>query len=459
MSGFFMCSFLVFAKLLEQKALESSNRILKYRGPDYTHIVYHNDFSFIHNLLNITGHFQPQPFLQDSIVCVYNGEIYNYNDFGDFTSDGQCLIPLYKRFGTTFPQKLDGEFTLCLIDFTKQIILLASDTFRTKPIFISTEPVFSCSTFSTPLLELGAKNVQHFPANTIRVYDLTTLKVLEELQTVHFDLHQYKTNYDDWISAFERSITKRAALTNKQQPYVCLSSGYDSGGICCALKSLQLPHTIFSIPTNEHTGILMARECFSDPIEVLYETLDKEDPLLLRTRLPVQTEDFQYSIWESKKHWNSFSLFQDDATMGIAKICSRAKERNLRVCLSGSGCDEIMSDYAVNGSAVFPHSCFNGIFPDNLETIFPRSSTDTDCVWKSFYKSTQEAYLMKEEYIAGSYGIETRYPYLDKQLVQEFLWLSPELKNKAYKAPLDMYLSSYEYPFEKGIKRGFSPLT
>lgn len=454
-----MCSFLVFAKLLEQKALESSNRILKYRGPDYTHIVYHNDFSFIHNLLNITGHFQPQPFLQDSIVCVYNGEIYNYNDFGDFTSDGQCLIPLYKRFGTTFPQKLDGEFTLCLIDFTKQIILLASDTFRTKPIFISTEPVFSCSTFSTPLLELGAKNVQHFPANTIRVYDLTTLKVLEELQTVHFDLHQYKTNYDDWISAFERSITKRAALTNKQQPYVCLSSGYDSGGICCALKSLQLPHTIFSIPTNEHTGILMARECFSDPIEVLYETLDKEDPLLLRTRLPVQTEDFQYSIWESKKHWNSFSLFQDDATMGIAKICSRAKERNLRVCLSGSGCDEIMSDYAVNGSAVFPHSCFNGIFPDNLETIFPRSSTDTDCVWKSFYKSTQEAYLMKEEYIAGSYGIETRYPYLDKQLVQEFLWLSPELKNKAYKAPLDMYLSSYEYPFEKGIKRGFSPLT
>ena len=454
-----MCSFLVFAKLLEQKALESSNRILKYRGPDYTHIVYHNDFSFIHNLLNITGHFQPQPFLQDSIVCVYNGEIYNYNDFGDFTSDGQCLIPLYKRFGTTFPQKLDGEFTLCLIDFTKQIILLASDTFRTKPIFISTEPVFSCSTFSTPLLELGAKNVQHFPANTIRVYDLTTLKVLEELQTVHFDLHQYKTNYDDWISAFERSITKRAALTNKQQPYVCLSSGYDSGGICCALKSLQLPHTIFSIPTNEHTGILMARECFSDPIEVLYETLDKEDPLLLRTRLPVQTEDFQYSIWESKKHWNSFSLFQDDATMGIAKICSRAKERNLRVCLSGSGCDEIMSDYAVNGSAVFPHSCFNGIFPGNLETIFPRSSTDTDCVWKSFYKSTQEAYLMKEEYIAGSYGIETRYPYLDKQLVQEFLWLSPELKNKAYKAPLDMYLSSYEYPFEKGIKRGFSPLT
>ncbi len=453
-----MCSFLVFARLLEQKALESSNRILKYRGPDYTHIVYHNNFSFIHNLLNITGHFQPQPFFQDSIACVYNGEIYNYKDFGDFTSDGQCLIPLYKQFGTTFPQKLDGEFTLCLIDFTKQIILVASDTFRTKPIFVSTEPVFSCSTFSTPLLKLEAKNVEHFPPNTIRVYDLMTLKVLQEEQTVYFDLRQYKITYNDWMSAFEASVKKRATLTNNQQPYVCLSSGYDSGGICCALKSLKLTHTIFSIPTNEHTGILMARECFANPMDFHYETLGEEEPLLLRTQLPVQTEDFQYSIWESKNRWNSFSLFQDNATMGIAKICSRAKQRNLRVCLSGSGCDEIMSDYAVNGTAVFPHSCFNGSFPDDLESIFPKSPSDTKCVWKSFYKSTQEAYLMKEEYIAGSYGIETRYPYLDKQLVQEFLWLTPELKNKAYKAPLDVYMTQHEYPFEKNVKRGFGPL-
>jgi hypothetical protein len=65
---------------------------------------------------------------------------------------------------------------------------------------------------------------------------------------------------------------------------------------------------------------------------------------------------------------------------------------------------------------------------------------------------------MKEEYIAGAYGIETRYPYLDKQLVQEFLWLTPELKNKVYKAPLDFYMTSQKYPFEKGVKRGFSPL-
>ena len=75
--------------------------------------------------------------------------------------------------------------------------------------------------------------------------------------------------------------------------------------------------------------------------------------------------------------------------------------------------------------------------------------------WHSFYDGTQIQYLNKEEYVAGSYGIETRYPFLDVKLVQEFLWLSAELKNKKYKAPLDEYLSANQFPFQKGMKTGF----
>ena len=57
--------------------------------------------------------------------------------------------------------------------------------------------------------------------------------------------------------------------------------------------------------------------------------------------------------------------------------------------------------------------------------------------------------------MAGSHGIETRYPFLDTKLVQEFLWLSSKLKNKQYKSSLDAYLTKEKYPFEKGIKVGF----
>jgi hypothetical protein len=65
------------------------------------------------------------------------------------------------------------------------------------------------------------------------------------------------------------------------------------------------------------------------------------------------------------------------------------------------------------------------------------------------------AYLTKEEYVAGAHGIETRYPLLDKALVQEFLWLSPHLKNRRHKAPIVEYLERNRFPFHEGLKVGF----
>ena len=86
------------------------------------------------------------------------------------------------------------------------------------------------------------------------------------------------------------------------------------------------------------------------------------------------------------------------------------------------------------------------MFPKNLNTIFP---------WNSFYKSSQESYLAKEEYSSGMWGIETRYPFLDKDVVQEFLWLSPDLKNKNYKSVLHEYFINNNFPFDEGRKVGF----
>ena len=66
-------------------------------------------------------------------------------------------------------------------------------------------------------------------------------------------------------------------------------------------------------------------------------------------------------------------------------------------------------------------------------------------------------YLNKEEYIAGHYGIETRYPFLDKYLVQEVVWLDSKLKNSKYKSALHEYLSKNNFPFAEE-KIGFNTL-
>src|SRR4029079_9979105 len=119
-----------------------------------------------------------------------------------------------------------------------------------------------------------------------------------------------------------------------------------------------------------------------------------------------------------------------------------------RIYLSGQGADEIFADYGFGGSAFYPHSNFGGRFPEDLSSIFP---------WPSFFGSTQASYLMKEEYVAGAYGIEARYPFLDKFLVQEFLSLRPELKNWKYKSALRHYLDINGYPCAFDRKFGFVP--
>ena len=132
--------------------------------------------------------------------------------------------------------------------------------------------------------------------------------------------------------------------------------------------------------------------------------------------------------------------------MGLSAICHRANKESMRIYFSGQGADEIISDYGFGGKKIYKHSEFGGMFPANLNGFFP---------WHSFYDGTQIQYLNKEEYVAGHFGIETRYPFLDRQLVQEFLWLSHDLKNSKYKSALDEYLLINEFPYQPQEKRGF----
>ena len=124
-----------------------------------------------------------------------------------------------------------------------------------------------------------------------------------------------------------------------------------------------------------------------------------------------------------------------------------ARPKNQLIYLTGSGADEIFSDYGWKGIKHYRHSTIGGLFPDDLSKVFP---------WRNFFGNTQKAYLRKEEYIAGTYGIEGRYPFLDKDVVQEFLWLSAELKNINYKAPIHNYLLLNNYPFDLNKKVGFN---
>ena len=116
-------------------SIVTSNKFCAKRGPDSTNVEEINGVEFIHNHLHITGSVIKQPFVKNDVVCVFNGEIYNYKDFGTYSSDGECIIDVYKTYGDQFAEKLDGEFAICIVDFSAQKLITVTDTFSCKPLW------------------------------------------------------------------------------------------------------------------------------------------------------------------------------------------------------------------------------------------------------------------------------------------------------------------------------------
>lgn len=80
-------------------------------------------------------------------------------------------------------------------------------------------------------------------------------------------------------------------------------------------------------------------------------------------------------------------MSQDPASSGLSFILQEVRRRGILVYLSGTGADEIISDYGHAGKKIFPHSNFGGLFPEDLREIYP---------WEAFFLGTQRDYLMKE---------------------------------------------------------------
>lgn len=444
-----MCSFIFSSKKIED--LDDINRVTKFRGPDLTIHKKINGFEYVHNLLSITGDLTPQPIEKDDIVCVYNGEIYNFKDFGDFKSDGESIIEAYKQYGVDFTKQLDGEFAIVLMDHKNNKCIISSDVFKTKPIFYSIESnSIGVASYSEPLIKLGYNNVTKMLPNTTIVIDTNSNTIEKQFQVFDFDIsNQHKMDFEDWMIAYENSIRKRT-LNLREKIFIGLSSGYDSGLICHELIKQDVSFKSYIVRGTENEDILMKRIRYLNSKDKNFDILYKTDSKLLETVTYIKqnTEEFKYTISSSSSNYNEFwlSLTDDGGSRFMSLICEKAQKDGYKIIMSGTGPDEIFSDYGFNGNKYTNHSNFGGLFPEDLSKIFP---------WNSFYGSSLESYIAKEEYVGGSYGIEVRYPFLDKMVVQEFLWLHHTLKNSNYKAPLHFYLEKYNFPYNKNIKQGF----
>jgi len=121
--------------------------IIRHRGPDSDGIYQDRDVFLGHRRLSIidlqTG---DQPIYNEdkSVVVVFNGEIYNFQEFKDrllekghrfYTqSDTEILVHCYEEYGLSFLPDLNGIFSFALYDVTRKRLVLVRDHFGIKPL-------------------------------------------------------------------------------------------------------------------------------------------------------------------------------------------------------------------------------------------------------------------------------------------------------------------------------------
>ena len=493
------CSFLATTYDVTSR-LTYVNEMLQPRGPDITVVQRLHGVTFVHNLLSLTGTFTPQPFVADDnlTVALFNGEIYNWRDVGlelqrsgrggtGYRSDGACILDAYAAWGKEFPRHLEGEYAIVVFDLARKRIVAATDAFAIKPLWVSTRPSgsFGISSYKSPLARAGHTDMEQLEANTVYVWQLAGagfyagITLHRQAPTHAYVLRQHKVDGRDWETAFEAAVHARTRDVTRGLA-LPLSAGFDSGAIHLALLRLGVPHTTYSMLTNNtvQEGVLLQRRlefarryastgrCQSQHVLLppLNRTQRSHNRLVLERLCEPYEVTWQPAYWRtapllkspkfrdllttvptthtaSKLSFRHGDVLDDGAALGLSEIFQHMRRSGQRVALTGSGADETMTDYGFNGRPVRQagHSQFGGYWPSDLqlERMFP---------WRNFYSGQNRNLIAKEEYVSGAHGIEGRWPFLARAVVQEGISLSSSLKNTVYKAGIQLYMRRHGYP-------------
>ena len=145
MCGILFSNILRINKTSFNKALE----LMDHRGPDATGYFTQNSIQMGHKRLKIQDldSRSNQPFFSKcgNFICIFNGEIYNFNELAKThsikmrtTSDTEVLIELYVIYGEKMLSMLNGMFSFVILDKRDGSYFVGRDRLGIKPLYVYT---------------------------------------------------------------------------------------------------------------------------------------------------------------------------------------------------------------------------------------------------------------------------------------------------------------------------------
>ncbi len=391
-----MCGFIGYIGK-DKKDLRECAKIISHRGPDKTSIEQNENFSVAFNRLSIIDISDNgmQPFKLSDVVVYFNGEIYNYLElqkkfqnefFPKGKSDGEILPFLYKKFGINFLNGINGMFSMVIIDQKLKKAFFIRDRFAEKPLFykVCNSTFYFSSEIKAlvPLLNLE-ENKDNLAINFSCLFmpqghslfkdvfavnpgsyielDYSKNFKFKEIRWYHpkFELNKFskKNIFEELDSRLNESLKIR---TRSDVPVgVFLSGGLDS---TCITK-YAVSNTIKKLTsfTSVPEGKYQIEENLTD-----IEIPKKFSSLFGITNHQVNL-DFKYFDENILNIvLNCEELFLDSGNMMKYALAKKAKEKGIKVILSGTGGDELFGGYPWQKQVrFFPYSLLSQSFNIN----------------------------------------------------------------------------------------------
>ena len=356
--------------LVTKKEKENTIRLMndriKHRGPDGAGYFIDGDVALGHRRLSIidlsTGD-QPMFNEDGSVVTVYNGEIYNYQELKeelvalghDFKtkSDTEVLVHGYEEWHTDLPKHLRGMFAFAIYDKNKNEVFLARDNFGIKPLYFAKmndtfmfaseikafldvpdfEKVFNESILETylefsfvPTNETFFKGVHRLDAGCSLLYKDGEIKLNKYFK---LDFKEENMSFEDAVKnisdVMKDSVEKHLIADVEVGSF--LSSGIDSSYIV----SLAKPDKTYTVgyENKKYDETMYAKD--------LAEKLDikNESKIITKEEYLENISKIMYHLDEPTSDPAAISLYF------VAKLASK----DLKVVLSGEGADEFFGGY------------------------------------------------------------------------------------------------------------------
>jgi asparagine synthase (glutamine-hydrolysing) len=396
---------------VSDQQLMNMGKAIQHRGPDDNGIWNNGAIGFAHQRLSIidtsTGGHQPMHSPDGQYTIVFNGEIYNHNEFRTeltqkgfqfhSTTDTEVLLYLYITYGTQMLERLNGMFAFAIWDNTKQELFICRDRMGVKPLYYSstTDSVYFASEPKALFAAGVNKEIDQTHMNEWLLYryiagEHTLLKGVHKLLPGHCILVKQdgSKQFKRWYHLGEH-IQQHAPITHPQSWFeetfhsavkyrmvadvpvgLLLSGGLDSSSIAASLSlsGFKNIHTFnIAFKDSAHDESTLAGN-FSNSLGFPFH------------RLYLENKELHHALLNAVYHLDEPLIHMNDPH--LLAIANYARD-HVKVLLSGEGADELMGGYVRHKTS--------RIFPLRQQLHFILSHTPNG--WKDSRTRKLERYL------------------------------------------------------------------